>query len=250
MLQYWRLTRRLTTAGALLCAVLTGALAHADVVIPAGATINLAGGGLDLACTDLIVAGTLVTGSGPINNVRNVVIQSGGVLDAGASTLNVGGDWFNNGSFIAGTSQVNFIDACSSTSMINGNTTFNGLAFASSVGKTWTFASGSTQTLQQLTIKGAAGLPLQLRSSAPGQIAFINLTGSQSVAHVGVTDLTASGLWLAPYLVNQGGSNASRWFGEPDYARVPALSESALMILLLLIGAIAARTLWSRQRSA
>jgi len=249
MLQYWRLTRRLITAGALLCVLLSGVLARADVVIPAGGVINLAGGGLDLACTDLIVAGTLVTGSGRINNVRNVVIQSGGVLDAGASSLNVGGDWFNNGSFIAGTSQVNFIDACS-TSMISGNTAFNGLAFASSVGKTWSFASGSTQTLQQLTIQGAAGLPLQLRSSTPGQIAFINLTGSQSVAHVGVTDLTASGLWLAPYLVNQGGSNASRWFGEPDYARVPALSESALMILLLLISAIAARTLWSRQRSA
>ena len=250
MLQYWRLTRHMVSAGALLCGLLTGALARADVIIPVGGVINLAGAGLDLACTDLIVAGTLVTGSAPINNVRNVVIQGGGVLDAGASTLNVGGGWFNNGSFIAGTSQVNFIDACSSTSLISGNTTFNGLGFASSVGKAWIFASGSTQTVQQLTIQGAAGTPVQFRSSTPGQVAFMNLTGSQSVAHVGVADLTAIGLWLAPYLVNQGGSNASRWFGEPDYARVPVLTESALLTLLLLIGAIAARTLWTRQRPA
>lgn len=250
MLQYWRLTRRMVSAGALLCALLTGALARADVIIPVGGVINLSGAGLNLGCTDLIVAGTLVTGSAPINNVRNVLIQGGGVLDAGASTLNVGGGWSNSGSFIAGTSQVNFIDACGSTSLLSGNTTFNGLGFASSVGKTWIFASGSTQTIQQLTIQGIAGLPLQLRSSTPGQIAFMNLSGSQSVAHVGVTDLTASGLWLAPYLVNEGGSNASRWFGEPDYARIPALTESALLILLLLISAIAARTLWSRQRLA
>lgn len=250
MFQYWRLTRRLAAAGALLCALLSGTLVRADVTIPAGGVINLAGGALDLACTDLIVSGTLVTGLAPITNVRNVLIQSGGVLDAGASTINVGGDWSNNGSFIAGTSQVNFVDACSSTSLISGNTTFNGLGFASSVGKTWTFAPGSTQNVLRLAIQGTAGLPLQLRSSVPGQIAFINLTGLQSVAHVGVTDLTASGLWLAPYLVNEGGSNASRWFGEPDYARVPALNDSGLLILLLLIGAIAARTLRSRQRPA
>ena len=250
MFQYGQLARRAAAAGALLCVLLSGVPTHAALIIPAGGAVNLAGSTLDLACTDLIIAGTLVTGSATVNNVRNVVIQSGGVLDAGASTLNVGGSWSKTGSFIAGTSQVNFIDACSSTSMISGNTTFSGLSFASSVGKNWAFAPGSTQAVQRLTIQGAAGLPLQLRSATPGQIAYINLIGTQSVANVGVTDLSASGLPLAPNLVNQGGSNASRWFGEPDYAQVPALAEFALLILMLLIGAIAAHTLSTRQRPA
>ena len=250
MFQYGRLTRRVATAGVLLFALLSGAATRAGVIIPAGGVINLGGGALNSACADLIVSGSLVTGSAPINNVRNVVIQNGGVLDAGASTLSVGGGWSNNGSFIAGASQVNFVDGCSSTSLISGNTTFSGLGFASSVGKTWVFASGSTQTVQRLTIQGLAGLPLQLRSSTPGQIAYINLTGTQSVAHLGVTDLSASGLPLAPNLINEGGSNTSRWFGEPDYAQVPTLTDFALLILVLLIGAIAARTLSTRQRPA
>ena len=250
MLQYEQLTRRVATTGALLFALLSGTPTHAALVIPAGGAVNLAGSTLDLACTDLIIAGTLVTGSATINNVRNVVIESGGVLDAGTSTLNVGGSWSKTGSFIAGTSQVNFIDGCSSTATISGNTTFSGLSFVSSVGKNWAFAAGSTQTVQRFTVQGVAGLPLQLRSTTPGQIAFINLTGTQSVAHVGVTDLSASGLRLAPDQVNEGGSNASRWFGEPDYAQVPTLTESALLILMLLIGAIAARTLSTRERPA
>ena len=124
------------------------------------------------------------------------------------------------------------------------------LSFISSVGKNWAFAAGSTQTVQRLTVQGVAGLPLQLRSATPGQIAYINLTGTQSVAHIGVTDLGANGLPLAPDLVNEGGSNASRWFGAPDYTQVPTLSESALLILMLLIGAIAARTLSTRERPA
>ena len=88
MFQYGRLMRRVATAGALLFALLSGAPTRAAVIIPAGGAVNLGASALDLACTDLIVAGTLVAGSARINNVRNVVIQSGGVLDAGTSTFN------------------------------------------------------------------------------------------------------------------------------------------------------------------
>ena len=103
----------------------------------------------------------------------------------------------------------------------------------------------------QLTrrVAAAGALLFALLSGAP-TIAYINLIGTLSVAHVGVTDLGASGLRLAPDLFNEGGSNASRWFGAPDYTQVPALTESALLILMLLIGAIAARALSTRERPA
>jgi hypothetical protein len=42
-----------------------------------------------------------------------------------------------------------------------------------------------------LEITGTAPQPIQFRSSVPGQVAFINLTGTgtQQIVHVGVTDV-------------------------------------------------------------
>jgi hypothetical protein len=232
------------------CALALATTARADFVIPAGGFVSLASGGLDLGCTDLIIGGTLQTNSAPVSNVRNLVIQGGGVLDAGSSLISVGGDWSNSGTFLAGTSQVNFIDACAGAAAISGNTTFNNVSYVSSVGKTWTFAAGSTQTVQQvLNIQGTTANPLQFRSSVPGQVAFIDLIGIQNIAHVGVTDMTATGVWLAPFLSNEGGGgNANRWFGVPDSARIPALSPAGLLVLLLLLGGVAAATVRQRRR--
>jgi hypothetical protein len=55
--------------------------AHADLVVPAGSVVNLGSGTVDLACTDVIVAGTLQLASGSIVNARHVTIQAGGAID-------------------------------------------------------------------------------------------------------------------------------------------------------------------------
>ncbi len=95
------------------------------------------------------------------------------------------------------------------------------------------FAVGSTQTITGvLEITGTAPQPIQFRSSAPGQVAFINLTGTgtQQIVHVGVTDVWATGQWLAPGQQNEGGGgNANRWFGIPPTGEMPVPALSTLM---------------------
>ena len=114
------------------------------------------------------------------------------------------------------------------------------------------FAVGSTQTITGvLEITGTAPQPIQFRSSAPGQVAFINLTatGTQQIVHVGVTDVWATGQWLAPGQQNEGGGgNAKRWFGSPtpptgEAIPVPALSTLMLGVLAALLALAAASRL-------
>ncbi len=210
------------------------AFAAADYNVPANAVVSLNGGTLDLGCTDLIIGGTLQIGSGQVLNARNVTLQAGGVLDGGSGTLQVGGDWFNNGNFVAGSGTVRFLDLCANASAtISGSTSFANARFVSSIGKNYVFAVGSTQMISGvLEITGTASSPIQFRSASAGQVAFINLAaaGTQQIAHVGVTDVWATGQFLAPGQKNDGGGgNAKRWFGSApppitEVIPVPALS--------------------------
>lgn len=233
----------------LACAIALGVLgaarpAHADLVVPAGATVSLGGGTVDLSCTDLIVAGTFQITSGSVANVRHVTILAGGTIDGGSGTLTLGGDWTNSGQFIAGSSAVRFRDVCSlAFGAISGSTTFSTASFVTAAGRNFVFAVGTTQTINSvLEIAGTAGSPVQFRSSAPGQVAYINLiaSGTQLIQHVGVTDVWATGQWLAPTLTNEGGGgNANRWFGGsgPGAAAIPTLDDAMLIALAALLAA-------------
>ncbi len=160
------------------------ALAAADFIVPANAIVSLNGGTLDLGCTDLIVAGTLQLGSGQVLNARNVTVQPGGALDGGSGAIELGGNWSNNGGFLAGTGTVRFRDLCAiASATISGSSSFANARFVSSIGKNYVFAVGSTQTITGvLEITGTAPQPIQFRSSTPGQVAFINLTGNRHAA--------------------------------------------------------------------
>jgi len=229
-------------------------VARADLVVPSGALVSLAPGVADLACTDVVVAGTLQINSGQLNNVRSVTIQPGGVIDGGTGTIVVAGNWTNGGTFNAASGTVNFRDLCAfGNAVIIGSTTFSRASFVTSSGKNYVFAVGSTQTVTSLLeIAGPAGSPIQFRSSLPGQVAFINLVngGTQQIQHVGVTDVWATGQWLAPFLTNEGGGgNASRWFGTPDPVAatpIPTLDSTLLIALSLLVAAGAAQLLKRR----
>ena len=222
-------------------------LAAADVIIPPDAFGSLDGGTLDLGCTDLIVGGTLQIGSGQVLNARNITIQSGGVVAGGSGAIELGGNWSNSGGFFAGTGTVRFRDLCAlASATISGSSSFANASFVTSTGKTYVFAVGSEQTITGvLEITGTTPQPIQFRSSAPGQVATIHLTRSatQQIAHVGVTDVWATGQPLAQNLQNEGGGgNAMGWFGTSipgEGARVPALSNLMLVVLaaLLALGA-------------
>jgi hypothetical protein len=226
-------------------AMLVG-IARADLVVPANGVYTTNGGQTDLACTDVIVAGTLQVNSGGLVNVRHLTIQPGGVIDGGSGTIQLGGNWSGTGTFTAGTSTVRFDDSCGLTSAaIGGSTTFFSTRFVSTSGKNYVFQVGTTQTVGGLLeIAGTAGQPIQFRSSTPGQVANLNLLpgGTQQIQHVGVTDVWATGQWLAPALSNEGGGgNASRWFGAapPSVSEypVPSLGDLATLALAALLAA-------------
>ena len=222
-------------------------LAAADVIVPAGASWSINGGALDLGCTDQIVAGTLQVGSGQVLNARHITIQSGGVVDGGSGAIELGGNWSNNGGFLAGAGTVRFLDLCAlASAAISGSSSFANARFVTSTGKNYVFAVGSVQTIAGLMeITGTTPQPIQFRSSTPGQVASINLTqtATQQIAHVGVTDVWSTGQPLAPNLQNEGGGgNALGWFGTVlagAVASIPALSNLMLAILAALLALIA-----------
>jgi hypothetical protein len=236
------------------------AFAHADYIVAANSTTSLNGGALNLSCTDLIVAGTLNLGSGAILNGRNLIVQPGGIVQGDSGFIALSGNWTvgAGGQFIAGTSDVHFDEICGpGASVILGSTTFYDVHFNSTAGKNFVFAVNTTQTIVHLfEFTGTASAPSQFRSSTPGQVAFINLqpSGSQVISHVGVTDVWATGQWLAPFLTNEGGGgNARRWFGVPDDGApppmIPTLANAALVALAALLASTGWLTLDRRRRS-
>jgi len=220
--------------------------AHADLIVPSGGQYTTGGGQTNLACTDVVVAGTLLVASGSLVNVRHLTIQPGGTIDGGSGAIQVGGNWSNGGTFTADTSTVRFDDACGlPAATITGSTTYFNARFTSTTGKNHVFQVGTTQTIAGLLeILGTASSPIQFRSSAAGQVANIDLlpAGAQNIVHVGVTDVWATGQHLAPAQSNEGGGgNAVNWFGLPSVTEIPipTLGHLALLMLAALSACVA-----------
>jgi exosortase sorting signal-containing protein len=232
-------------AVAALACLLFATGAYGSVTVPAGGTISLASGALDLGCTDITVAGNLQVGSALITTVRDVTIQAGtppdGTLDGGSGSITLAGNWSNSGAFFPGTSSVFFVDnpGCAASSTLSGNTTFYNLSLVSSLEKIYTFTAGTTQTiLHALTIQGTLAHPIQIASSVPGDPGFINLAsgGTQNISHVGVSDNWATGQPLAPSLTSEGGTGNSRgWFGVALNTPIPALGTGGMALLALIL---------------
>lgn len=168
----------------------------------------------------------LTIGPGAAMNINNATLTVSndvlinGTLTENAGSINVGGNWTNNGMFTAGLGTVNFIDGQSPVS-ITGNSTFNNFSAVTTAGKELQFQAGSEQTiLNNLNLQGAVSNLLKLRStSLTGIQAMINLvtTGTQLIIdYVDVKDHKATGQWLAYGLPSQYNSvdsgNNSRWF--------------------------------------
>lgn len=235
--------------------VALAAPALADLDVPSGGSQDLAGGSMDLACTDVVIDGTLKLSGGSLLNVRHLTLGAGGAIDADTGTIQIGGNWTNNGgTFTAGTSSVQFRDLCSlPAANVSGDTTFANASFVTATGKNYVFSVGSTQRIGGiLEIAGTTPQPIQFRSSSPGSVASINLlgAGTQQIQHVGVSDVWATGQWLAPFQTNEGGSgNANRWFGNgpaPVVSAVPTLADAALVVLAALLACFGALGLRGR----
>src|SRR5262245_24605813 len=95
----------------------------ASLEIPQGASITVPSGTVALACANVAVRGTWNLGATQVGPTNSVTIDAGGTLNAGSATLNVGGNWFNSGAFVRGTSNVVFADGCSTGPIVIGGAT-------------------------------------------------------------------------------------------------------------------------------
>ena len=223
--------RRLGSFSAATVFWLTTVASAAQLTVGAGSSMDLGSGSLGLGCADLVVAGTLAAGTDGIASAGNVTIDSGGVLNGESATLEVTGDWNNAGTFVAGTSSVQLADGCGlSSAVITGDSAFHELVMTTSTGKLYSFAAGSTQTVtQSLSIVGAAGNLLAIRSTVDGEAAFIDLQGSASTDYVDVKDNHAIGnvIPLGATSVNSG--NTLKWWVFP----IPALPVAGVALLIV-----------------
>ncbi len=149
---------------------------------------------LDSDLPDLTINGPLTIESGAFNlNTRNlnvrgyIVIGVNGRLYATSSTITVTGDWANAGSFTADTSTVIF-NGWNQT--IYGNTTFYNLTKTVTSADTLYFEAGNTQTIiNNLTLQGASGKLLSLRSTVDGQYWYLDPQGTINISFADIKDL-------------------------------------------------------------
>jgi hypothetical protein len=226
-----------------LAAVLLLVAQHASagsVRVGAGALLDVGSSQLDLGCHDLEVSGVFSAGSGSTGQIRHLAIATGGAVDGSPGALEVTGDWDNQGIFAAGSGRVAFVDGCGlGSANVSGDTTFSQVSFSTNTGKTLFFEAGATQRVTgPLSMGGAEGSGLVIRSSQPGVAGFLDRSGTQTtIAWVDVQDNQAIGL---PIVVGPAilGSNTLGWvLASP----VPALGIGALSVLTALLLGLGAR---------
>jgi CSLREA domain-containing protein len=178
-----------------------------SLTIDPGSTMQLAGSTPMQA--PLRVLGNLVN-----NGTLNLSSSSGGDLE-------VRGNWTNSGTFNNNSRTVTLNGASGQT--VSGNATFFNLSKTTATAQTLTFAAGSTQTVtNSLSLVGASGNLLSLRSTITGTQWKLNAPATQSVSFVDVKDSDASGGALVNTLSSVDSGNNLNWnfpaVGETDVA--------------------------------
>ena len=234
--------------------------AGAQVTIGAGSALQLGGGNWQGACANLQVDGQLAVQQGQVAGWNNLAIGAVGQIDGGSGVIGVSGNFANGGAFVPGTSEVRSVDGCgATTSAFTGATQFYRLMASTTTGRTLVLQAGFTQTVTgALTLAGAPGNLLRVRSSTPGSAALFDLApgATQQIGHVDVADNHATG-----QVIGQGtlasfnsvmGPNTSRWFvpnaggGTATVTPVPTLGTWGMLgvVVALVLGA------WRRPRLA
>ena len=135
-------------------------------------------------------AGTVQLNSNAIainNNFTNTL----GTFNANSLNMTVDGNWDNTATFTPGTDTVSLNGTNQS---VEGTTSFYGFSKIVSTAATLTFDHLGTQSFaNSLTMEGASGQLLAIRSDSPGNAAAIALspTGAQTIGFVDVQDSNA-----------------------------------------------------------
>lgn len=211
----------------------------ADLTVDPNAVHTVVPNGEDsLACTDLIVhgAGLVALNGGSIVQIRHV--QNSGTIDGTPSgTLEVNGDWVNNGIYVAAGSTVKLRNQCSvSTLQLTGSTTFNNLDIAGQGSTPITVVLPGPNTVAT-KVSGALTFS---NSAAPVTITGPNCAGILVNSKVqlpgNVTLDSAKAIWIDTQ------PPASCGGGSPSMAPVPipGMGWTELLLLSLLMEAAVA----------
>jgi hypothetical protein len=93
---------------------------------------------------------------------------------------------------------------------LTGSTTFHNLSKVAGSADTLSLAAGSTQTITGLlTLRGASGRLLKLRSSSSGTPWALNLQGTSAVQFVDVQDSNGTGNTLTDRRGRDSGNNTN-----------------------------------------
>jgi len=135
-----------------------------------------------------------INGSGATFNlpaaltVNGTLTQTAGTIGTGAYALNVAGTWAGNGQTVTGSGDGAVVLNGASQS-ISGSTTFYNLTKSVTTADTLTFTAGTTQTVSNtLTLAGASGQLLSLRSSSTPTQWLINPQGTRTVSYLDIKD--------------------------------------------------------------
>lgn len=173
-----------TSISLLACSLWASYAFAAELNVPAGATLQIPGSAaLQLGCADLTTAGTALVNAGQIQQAGNVTISPSGALNGGTGTIQVGGNWNNRGTFIAGSGSVMFVDGCSTApASLSGDTSFNQLVLTSQIGRTFVIEAGrNIGVTGSLIVQGTSAAPVRLvTSSSTGQVAYVTLAPGAS----------------------------------------------------------------------
>ncbi|MBF0491760.1 MAG: hypothetical protein HQM15_03170 [Deltaproteobacteria bacterium] len=132
----------------------------------------------------LTIAGGAALLPGDLSIGSALTLQAG-TLDANGHKLTVLGDWINTGG--AFTASGGTVDLGTASQSISGSNTFYNLTKSVSSAATLTFANGSTQTVSNnLSLNGAAGQKLLLKSETPALQWNINSQSARSISYLDV----------------------------------------------------------------
>lgn len=196
----------------------------AGISVGNGASFHVGNATIDVNCLNLETAGQFVLGSGLVNGVNLLNIESTGVLSGETGSLRFAGDWWNAGTLNAVQSSVSMQDGCGVTeSLMLGDNSFYNFSASTSTGKTFSIEAGSVQTFaNELSLQGAEpNQRLKIRSTVAGQSVYFDLApqGVQLIYAVDVKDNDAStGQLLAPGLpaafASVDAGNNKNWFEQ------------------------------------
>jgi fibronectin-binding autotransporter adhesin len=187
-------------------------IALVNAVSTVGGDLTILAGELDL------FAAMTVTG--------NTSISSGAIFDGNAVTLNIGGNWTNSGTFVAGTGTVNIngtgtqnmsattfnnliINKSSGPAILTGNSTVNGnLTLQTGTFDLAAYTCNRSSAGGVLTVANGASLYLGGANNFPANFTTNSLGSSSTVLYNGSGVQSVAGVTYGNLTFSNGGANA------------------------------------------